>query len=304
MNNSTCLIATIESLDPVAQIAAYRGIAHSALARAIYSARVKIRQDKRQERNEHNVAFIEDRKGGHYAATPSSLDQRNGQDENNRTNSEGDNYSEEVLKNMGIRPAKTADEQLKLYAELYFFAVDEVKSLAETEFQWAMTPEALLDLMVDNAKPVDLAWANKLSIEMKRLGKKITPEQIIKMDEARDRDDREELAETRSDILALVTKDDDYDVNVFDQLDAVSKYQIGVKMVESMKKASDATFKRVLRNRKLSDLSDITTLEEAQATLSAWVKAFEKTHSAEILEAIHAGRNLRSLDDLKEFEAA
>jgi hypothetical protein len=54
-----------------------------------------------------------------------------------------------------------------------------------------------------------------------------------------------------------------------------------------------------MRVRKLSELGSIALLEEGVNKMSLWVTEFENRYSTEILEAIEAGRNLRTLDDIR-----
>jgi hypothetical protein len=84
-----------------------------------------------------------------------------------------------------------------------------------------------------------------------------------------------------------------------DGLDTITQHQLGVKVVENLETAHSRTIKSIMRSRKLTDLATLPLLRDAKAKVSEWITETEKAHSGLFRDAFEAGRNLRTLEDIR-----
>lgn len=263
----------IDSMDNVARVAALRGVAHSAMAKCIGSIRQHMRDEARNIRNEDEPQ--------------TDLDQRNTQDEDVR----GGN---DVKYAMGFTVDTPPLAQASLLHAVYSWAVADIKTLATSQWDHAMGIKQMLEFMTKNSPKLDRALAEALAAAVKT-----DVRNIEKMHELQAMRDREQLIEAAPEIIFTFEGYGENGYNdAIDDLPKVLQHQLGVKVVESLYKARDNVLGRVLRSRRLADLASITLLEDAAKQVKAWVDSMEARYRDEIREALEAGRNVRTLEDI------
>ncbi len=268
------LFDLISTFDNVAKIPALRGIVHSTMAKAIGSIRQHLREQARAERDAENPQV--------------DLDVRNQHDEDNRAPND---FKEAVIGNGGTREAPLFVAS-RLHA-VYDVANDQLQTVLTSKWDAPLTPEAMLAYMTDKAQSLPEAVVIALADAAKT-----TPAVIRTMHELQDRQEREQLKLQAPTILGEFKSFGAGWDDAIDELDAVTRHQLGVKVVEALTKARDGVLSRVMRTRKLTDLASVPLLEAAIKDATAWVEDFETVHLAEIREAIDAGRNIRSVEDI------
>lgn len=286
------LIDVISSMENTPRIAALRGLTHSAMAKCIGSIRQHIRDEARKARNED---------------TPQTdIDQRNAQDEADRISDQfneirdGHNYgnpidaADEGKRAMGFDATVPPLRQASLFHAVYDWALTDLKTLSTSQWDIPLSLDQMLSYMTDRAPRLDPALASALADAIHTDVKTIE-----KMHELQAMRDREQLIEAAPEIRLTFNGfgDNGYERAV-DDLPKMIQHQMGVKIVESLKKARDQVLLRVMRSRRLSDLASIPIIEGAIKEMSDWVTEFEKQYSDEIREALDAGRNIRTLEDL------
>ena len=270
------LFDLIESMDNTARIPALRAIAHSAMSRCIGTIRQHIRE-REQARNEDEPQV--------------DLDLRNAFDENARRDSE-DTYHAEFESTFTPPPSPLYEASL-LHA-VYDWAASELRTIITSKWDEPLTLEQMLEFMANNAQKLDKDLAQALADAAKTDIKAIE-----RMHELQARREREQLIEATPEIILIFNGfGENGDPNAIDQLPKIVQHQIGVKVVEALNKARDQVLARVLRTRRISELASVPILEDASQQVSRWVKQFERRHADKIREAIEAGRNVRTLEDL------
>jgi len=269
------LLDLIASLDNVAQIAALRAICNSTISRCIGAIRQHLRLQEQLVRQDEAEA----RQG--------DLDQRNQLDENTRA-------AETEIGIVGFAPSMPPMQLASIYHALFDWAYTELRTLTQRLWDQPMTPEQMIDFMIERSQTLDPVVAQAIADAAQT-----DVETIKRMHELQDRQDRERLKEARDEILATFNG---FGANgyagAFADLPAIEKHQLGVKLVEALTKAKDQTLLRVMRSRRISDLGSIPLLEEGITKVTEWVNTFEHEHSDEITDAVNAGRNLRTLEDV------
>ncbi len=124
---------------------------------------------------------------------------------------------------------------------------------------------------------------------------------IERMHELQAQRELEQLLEAKPEILLTFKGfgNNGYEKSIVD-LPKVAQHQLGVKVVESLNKARDQVFSRVMRTRRIADLGSVPLIEDAAKQVKEWVTLFEEQHKDELNEAIEAGRSIRTLDDIEE----
>lgn len=286
------LFDVVESLDNTPRIAALRGIVHSSMAKCIGAIRQHIRNEARNVRNDENPQI--------------DLDQRNGFDENHRIGSstddihDGYNFNEptdaadEAKNYMGFSTEVPPLKQASLFHAVYDWASTDLFTLITSKWDAPLTVEQMLEFMTKNAAKLDPTLAQALANAAKTDVKTIE-----RMHELQSRREREQLIEATPEILLTFEGfgKNGYE-GAIDELPKVVQHQLGVKVVESLNKARDQVLARVLRTRRIADLASVPLIEDAAKQVSGWVEQFEKRYSDEIDEAIEAGRNVRTLEDV------
>lgn len=268
------LFDLISTFDNVARIAALRGIAHSAMAKCIGAIRQDIRDRQRLERD---------------AETPQvDLDVRNEQD------IESAGVPEEVQNAFGFSASIPPIKQASILHAVYDTAVADIKTLAQSRWDYPLSINEMLDFMLKNAQKLDPSVAKALA---EAAGTDV--ETIAKMHELQSLREREQLQEAVPEIKLTFNGfgDNGYEDSVKD-LPVLLQHQLGVKVVESLGKARDQVLNRVMRSRRISELSAIPVLKDAEQQVRNWVEAFEAEHEDDIRDAIEAGRNIRTLEDI------
>lgn len=267
------LFDTINGLDTAARIPALRGIAHSTMAQCIGAIRQHIRDAARAAREED--------------APQIDVDVRNQHDEDHRA-------ADEVKEAMGFEvPMPPLLAASHLHA-VYDWALSELKTLSVSRWDTPLDVRQMLEYMTEKARPLDAAFAQALA-DAARTDVKT----IQRMHELEHLREKEQLKEARPEILFTFEGfgANGYEESILD-LPKVTQHQLGVKVVEALGKARDQVLARVLRTRRISELASVPLIEDGVKQVKAWVEAFETRNAVEIREALDAGRNIRTLEDL------
>lgn len=275
MNTTTnqSLFDVVESLDNTARVAALRGITHSSMAKCIGAIRQHIRNEARNVRNDEDPQV--------------DLDQRNAFDENARA-------EDEVKRAMGFSTEVPPLKQASLFHAVYDWASTDLFTLITSKWDAPLTVEQMLEFMTKSAPKLDHVLAQALADAAKTDIKTIE-----RMHELQSQREREQLIEATPEILLTFKGfgENGY-ADAVDELPKVVQHQLGVKVVESLNKARDQVLSRVLRTRRIADLASVPLIEDAAKQVSAWVEQFENRYGDDIREAIDAGRNVRTLEDV------
>jgi len=275
MNTTTnqSLFDVVESLDNTARVAALRGITHSSMAKCIGAIRQHIRNEARNVRNDEDPQV--------------DLDQRNTFDENTRA-------EDEVKRATGFSTEVPPLKQASLFHAVYDWASTDLFTLITSKWDAPLTVEQMLEFMTKSAPKLDHVLAQALADAAKTDIKTIE-----RMHELQSQREREQLIETTPEILLTFKGfgENGY-ADAVDELPKVVQHQLGVKVVESLNKARDQVLSRVLRTRRIADLASVPLIEDAAKQVSNWVEQFEHRYGDEIREAIDAGRNVRTLEDV------
>lgn len=276
-NATASLFDIIEDMDNAPRIAALRGIVHSSMAKTIGSIRQHIRDMKRIERNDEEGVEV----------PQVDLDRRNDLDENARS-------VEEINDLMGFENRVPAITEAAQMHAVYDWANSELHTLITSKWDAPLSLKDMLAFMTNNANPLDKRMAQALADAAKTDVKTIE-----RMHELQEQREKEQLIEATPEIIATFEGfgNNGY-AGSMDELTKVAQHQMGVKVVESLNKARDQVLARVMRTRRISELSAVPVIEEAVKTVSEWVEDFESRYSHEIDEAINLGRNVRTLDDV------
>lgn len=275
MNTTTnqSLFDVVESLDNTPRIAALRGIVHSSMAKCIGAIRQHIRNEARNVRNDENPQV--------------DLDQRNTIDEDARA-------GDEVKRAMGFSAEVPPLKQASMFHAVYDWASADLSTLVTSKWDRPLTIEEMLEFMTKSAPKLDHELAQALADAANTDVKTIE-----RMHELQSQREREQLIEATPEILLTFKGfgENGY-ADAVDELPKVVQHQLGVKVVESLNKARDQVLSRVLRTRRIADLASVPIIEDAAKQVSNWVEQFEDRYGDEINEAIEAGQNIRTLEDV------
>ena len=296
MNTTTnqSLFDVVESLDNTARVAALRGITHSSMAKCIGAIRQHIRNEARNVRNAEDPQI--------------DLDQRNEHDENHRVGSTTDdirggfNFNEptdaadEAKNYMGFSSKVPPLKQASLFHAVYDWAAIELDTLSDSKWDKPLTVEEMVDFMATKVPTLEPALVQALADAARTDVKNIE-----RMHELQAQRELEQLLEAKPEILLTFKGfgNNGYEKSIVD-LPKVAQHQLGVKVVESLNKARDQVFSRVMRTRRIADLGSVPLIEDAAKQVKEWVTLFEEQHKDELNEAIEAGRSIRTLDDIEE----
>lgn len=273
-NTINCsLLDIVDNLDSAARIPALRGIVHSSMAKTIGAIRQHIRDTARSARDGEDPQV--------------NLDQRNGHDENTRS-------VDELAQAMGFDVRVAPLEQASLWHAVYDWAESDLRTLAVSRWDAPLSVEQMLEFMTSKAQPLDPVLAQALADAAKTDVKTIE-----RMHELQAQREREQLIEATPEIIATFNGmgTNGYEESIND-LPKVDQHQLGVKVVEALNKARDQVLSRVLRTRRITELGCVPIIEDAAKQVSGWVEQFEHRYSEELSEAIDAGRNIRTLEDV------
>lgn len=267
------LLDIVDNVDNVARIAALRGIVHSSMAKAIGAIRQHIRDRARDERDEDEPQI--------------DLDQRNHLDENARS-------VDQIASAMGFDVRTPPLQQASLWHAVYDWAQSDLRTLAVSRWDAPLSLEQMLEFMTKGTPKLDPTLAKALADAAKT-----NVETIERMHELQSQREREQLVEATPEILTTFRGfgDNGY-ADAIDDLPKIDQHQLGVKVAESLNKARDQVLARVLRTRRIADLASIPLIEDAATQVGDWVESFERRYSEELDEAIEAGRNVRTLEDV------
>lgn len=267
------LFEIIADLDNAAKIPALRATVHSMMAKTIGAIRQSIRDSERGQRSDE---FAQN-----------DLDVRNTADENARAHGETDGM-------MGFEVRQNPMHQAAELHAVYAWANIELRTIASSKWDLPLEPAAMLEFMASKAQPLDQMLAEALA---EAAGCDVAT--IRTMHEMQEQQEQEQLLAATPEILTTFEGFGDYGYETsLDQLDVISQHQLGVKMVESLVKEKNKVLQRVMRSRRLTDLASIPLIEEGVQAVSKWVDSYENKHSDVIRDALDAGRNIRTLDDI------
>lgn len=263
----------VEAMDNTPRIAALRGIAHSSMAKCIGAIRQHIRSEARNTRNDDDQS--------------TDLDKRNELDEATRS-------EDEIKEAMGFSTDYPPLKQAGLLHDVYYWASSNLFTIITNKWDAPLTLEQMLEYMTKNTPKLDRALAQALADAAKTDIKTIE-----RMNELQSRRERDQLIFDTPEIMLTFNGFEETDYG--DAIDALPKtlqHQLGVKVVGSLNKARDQVLSRVLRTRRIADLASVPIIEDAAKQVSEWVKQIEKRYDTEIREAIDAGRNIRTLEEV------
>jgi len=268
------LLDIVDGLNNAARVPALRGITHSSMAKCIGAIRQHIRDEARNVRNDEDPQ--------------ADIDQRNEQD------IERQGVPEEVQNTFGFTENVPPLKQASLFHAVYDWASIDLFTLITSKWDAPLTVEQMLEFMTKNASKLDHGLAQALADAAKTDIKTIE-----RMHELQSQREQEQLIEATPEILLTFNGfgRNGYE-DAIDDLPKVVQHQLGVKVVESLNKARDQVLSRVLRTRRIADLASVPIIEDAAKQVSDWVEQFETRYSDEIREAIDAGRNVRTLEDV------
>lgn len=268
------LFELIEAMPREAAIPAYRSLANSTLARGIGAIRSHLREQAQLERSDENEA--------------NALDQRA------ETDDLAAGTPEEVAKTLGFGQKVNYLLLARVYHSMHAYAVTCLKTLSDSKWDDPMSIDLMLKFMTERASTLD----EKL-VEVLAAAARTTPEAIRKMHELQDRQDREKLLQA---VPAITTIWNGFESEGYsdscEELDVLAQHAIGVKLASALVKAKDNVLNRVMRTRSISELSQIPLIDAAIKDVHRWVDIFENTHKDELAEAMEAGRNVPTLEDL------
>lgn len=266
---------TIKLMNVVAQVPAFRAICNSCLARAIGAARQYIRDREATERkDEAEVGKL-------------AVDQRNGHDEDERV-------GDEIDKAMGFGDKENPLLTCSKWMAVYDTALVELNTRALSKWQYAMKPEEMLRLMAGQAQGI----SPRIVAEIARVAK-IPEKKVLELMEVKERNDRDALLKATPEILQILKSvgENGYDDSV-DNIDVVDQYRLYVKVVAGLQKALDKAVSFIASSRSLRNLGDLALLEDSIEQARKATSDFEDKYRIEIGEAIEAGRNVMTLEDL------
>lgn len=269
------LFDTINEMDPIAKVAAFRSICNSSLARAIGAARQAIRERERTERQDEAETGV------------SSSDQRTGHDEDARV-------GDEVKKVMGFETVESPELMVSRWMAVWDTAAVELKTLDVSKWQQPMTVKEMLRLMLSDTTNVPKHIVEAL---VKATG--LTEKVIREIAEVQARNDRANLERVIPEIIQMIESvgDNGYDDSV-ENIGVVNQYRLYVKVVEGLMKARDKAIARIASSRSLKQLGDIPLVDDAIEIARKHCEAFEDEYREEIGEAIERGMNIQTLEDL------
>lgn len=269
------LFDTIQKMDPIARVAAFRAICNSSLARAIGSARQAIRERERTERqDEAEVGVL-------------SQDQRNAHDENARV-------GDEVKKLMGFETTDSPELMCSRWMAIWDTCNNDLKTLDVLKWQQPMTVKEMLRLMLSDTTNVPKHIVEAL---VKATG--LSEASIREIAEIQAKNDRANLERVIPEIIQMIESagDNGYDDSI-ETIGPVNHYRLYVKTVEGLMKARDRAIARIAASRSLKQLGDIPLVDDAIEIARRDCELFEDHYREEIGEAIERGVNIQTLEDL------
>lgn len=289
VDTSNCgLLDVVENLDNVARIAAYRGLANSLIAKTIGAIRQHIRDTDRENKKLEEPDASDEFTRTTHRNTDLNEDRVTALEAKMR----GENSDEARLLGFDT-PLKPLALASKLHAA-YDLCARELETIAQTQYDEPLTVDQMLSFMIDRAPRPD-----EVMLKLVADAAKLPVDTIRKMQELEHQREREQLKAARTEIVQTFNGFNTNGYNAaIDDLDPIIQHSLGVKVVESQRKAKDNLIMRVMRSRRISDLGSVELYDEADRAVSSWVKAFEHRHRDELTAAFEAGRTIRSLEDL------
>lgn len=289
IDTSNCgLLDVVNNFEKVARIAAYRGLANSLTAKTIGAIRQHLRDMDRENKK------LEEPEASDEFTRTTHLNTDLNEERVSALEAKMRGEDSEEARLLGFTPPlKPLALASKLHAA-YDLCRVELETLAETQYDEPLSVEQMLKFMIEQAPRPD-----EVMLKLVADAAKLPVATIRRMQELEHQREREQLKAARTEILSTFNgfHTNGYDAAI-DDLDPVIQHSLGVKVVESQRKAKDSLITRVMRSRRISDLGSIELFDEADRVTSAWVKAFERRHRDELRAAFEAGRTIRSLEDL------
>ena len=271
----------INNLDPIAKVAAYKAVAHSSMARAFNAIQRKIR-------NAETPKTI--------SAAELDKDMVASNDEpTNDTDSERENEQYTAPSEFDT-DRESIESQISKYATLYKTICDELQT-PEAHSRWdvPMEPETMLDFMISSSGEDNSAGIEEIakSIHIDPASLKFAMEQ----------EDRNRKALLIRDKTQILTEFNSYTMSesneaAWDAIAPVDRHQLGIKAVLGLEKTRDRRAVQILRSKRLSNLSDLTVLQDARRVLSLWCLDMENTHPVEMDLAEEQGRQILLIETI------
>ena len=273
----------IELLDPVARIAAYKAVAHSAMARAFNSIQRSIRN---AEEPKEVSALQEDK----------DMMQTDDEEQTNDKRNEETHAKEISPVHTPFDPKEPPEIQIGRYAALYQ-AIKETLMTPETHSRWdiPMEPETMLDFMITSQSET-----NEADLEIVAKTMNATASQVkILMDEE-DSNRKAALVRDKSQIIRVFNSYtiSENTLTTWDNLSAIDQHQLGIKAIIGINKAKSRRATQILRSKQMNNLSDLTVLQEAAVKLEDWCLLMENKFHAVMAEAMNEGRNLTLVGEM------
>jgi hypothetical protein len=213
------------------------------------------------------------------------LDQRSEQDQDD---------SADIKAVFGFQETVPAMRRATIFAGVYSYANERANTMAATRWDTPLSPEQMLEFMINNTNPLSDQFLQQLSN-----ASGIDPKTLRTFHELQEKQEREQLISQRTEILSeldgLLIKEGALSA---DELSVLDHHQLGIKVVEGLNKAKVTVLNRAMRTRSIMDLGSIPLIDAAIESVIEWVKAYEIKHNSELREAHEAGRNIRTLDEV------
>lgn len=286
MNARHSLGLHLESIDPTAQLAAFRGIANRALSLAIFTAQRVLKQDE-EERN----ALHDDEQG-------STLDERNTLDESRITREPP----------VGLEPQPDPRDALKFYASVYATGLHYCIKLGESDYDLPQDPKSRIEWNLTRAKEnlrmrpqtALRTTAEKLAFAARVSQAKSDVEFWSKHAGA--------VKDLVEDAVGSYTVPEDSET-VLDTMQGVDAFQfavqagIGLSQTRARLELSAQRFKpSTIIGRRI--IGDLALLEQEAVKMKEFIATLEEAYSNDIYAAVKAGRNLLVAEAMDEAYAS
>lgn len=246
-----------------------------------------------------NTAFwhlrMEDRKA-RAEALGIDLDQRNAQDEKDRTSAEEREHGHP----MGFEMEPTPLEKLSLHAGLYDDVLHELEALNPTEFEMPRPIPDTVDWVISNQNVPEVAESTLEALRAAGIDDSEFADAAEKTRLAR----QERMRQRRTEIIQLIEDTrGNGDAYAFTKL----PLHIQLRLMCSVWKGLHARRKQLVMyiasSGKLDELGDTQLLKNGMDNIERWCREFEAKHSQLFDAMIEAGVTVLSIDDAKQAVA-
>lgn len=260
-------IAAALASDNVVRVAVLRGIANSALFKAIFATRAHLRNELKNARKlpEH-----------------AALDERNEQDENARF---ADLFGDD---NVRMAPEDRAQLMFRIHAELR----DQIFGFSMSAFDAPQTLRNALQRMWQDTHKPDTGMLKEVAALAG-----VSVDEIQQFDGIARSNERAALERDIPQIIEMQTRAGNEDVTWSD-LPPAEAYTLLVAGLSSLKRQIDNTLQRAVAYRRMTELADIPLLKAGLEQLMEIAREFEHENIEAIKYEIDSGMRIKTLDDL------